>query len=161
MERLKMASRSSLPWPSCIILLVCTALQEPCSATGPAAVKKGDRFYLAIPVSYSLYKSDAAECGIPLEQVRCEGARDMTICKYSQDACAWAYVLDTASPEKVALKPTEKKCPGFSLAGEWAAVLLPTADECRKAVGAARDLTIEKVSGSYGTQMILRRKSAP
>ena len=129
------------------------------SAVGPGAVRKGERFYLSIAVDYWVYRADAKACGLPSDKVRCEGSEDRTICAYSQGACEWAYLADIATEEKVILFPSEKKCSGFTVAGEWSAVLFPSAEECRKADPAGRDLVIEKVLGYYGSKIIVRRKN--
>ena len=129
------------------------------SAASPGTVKKGERFYLSSPVSYWIYRADAQACGLPLDKVRCEGSKDLTICVYAQGACEWAYAADTATEEKVSLFSSEARCGGFTVAGEWSAVLFSSAEECRQAVPASGNLMIERVFGYYGSKMIVRRKS--
>jgi len=123
------------------------------------AVQKGERFYLSIPVSYFVYQADAKTCALPPDRVRCEGGGDVTICSYRETACGWTYIADVATAEKVLLYPSEKGCSGFTIAGDWSAVLFPSVEECRNATGTDQGLVIEKVYGTYGTRMIVRRKS--
>jgi hypothetical protein len=129
------------------------------SAAPPITVEKGERFYLSAPVSYWIYQADAKKCGLPLDKVKCQGDKDLTICAYSQGACEWAYVADIAADEKVTLYSSDANCGGFTLTGEWSALLFASAQECLKAVPASRDFMLEKVLGTYGTRMIVRRKS--
>jgi len=126
-------------------------------AVEPSAVKKGEPYYVSIPLSYWVYQSDAKACGLPADKVKCEGKEDRTVCFYSQNACERAYIADTATDEKIVMFPNEAKCAGFTLAGEWTIAVSPSAEECRKSITANGDLTVEKVYGYYGSKMILRR----
>jgi len=128
------------------------------TAVAPDAFKLGGRFFLSIPISYSVYKADARACALPSDKVRCEGSNDLTICAYSQRSCERAYLADLASEEKVTLFPSEAKCSGFTVAGEWSAVLFSSEEECRKAVPATREFVIEKVPGYYGSRIVVTRK---
>lgn len=129
-------------------------------APGAGVVRKGERYFLSIPLSYFVYRADAKACGLPLERVRCEGSGDTTICSYSQSACERAYVADTVTEEKVVLFPGEAKCSGFTIAGEWHSLLFSSFEECRKAIPASRDLILEKAPGYYGSRIVARRKSS-
>ncbi|HEV8338020.1 MAG TPA: hypothetical protein VGR67_16540 [Candidatus Polarisedimenticolia bacterium] len=146
-------------WGLALWLMIGVLFGSDASAVSPGAVKKGERFYLAAPVSYWVYRADAKACGLPMGQVRCEGSKDLTVCFYAQGACEWAYAADAAAEEKVVLFPGEASCGGFMVAGEWSAVLFASPEECRNAVPATRNLLIEKVFGYYGSRMIVRRKS--
>jgi len=128
-------------------------------SASPVTVEKGERYYLSVPVSYWIYQTDAKKCGLPLIKVKCQGDKDLTICAYSQGACESAYVADSATEEKVTLHSSDANCGGFTLTGEWSALLFPSAQECLKAVPASRDFMIEKVPGTYGSRMIVKRKS--
>ena len=139
-------------------LLMGALLSGNSRADGPGAVRKGERYYLSIPLSYSVYRADAKACGLPLDKVKCEGSKDLTICGYSQSACERAYVADIVTEEKVILFPSEAKCGGFTVAGVWSAVLFSTVEECQRAVPASRDLILEKVSGYYGSKIVVKRK---
>jgi hypothetical protein len=68
-------------------------------------------------------------------------------------------MADIATNEKVTLYSSDAICGGFTLTGEWSALLFASAQECLKAVPASRDLMLEKVLGTYGSRMIIRRKS--
>jgi hypothetical protein len=144
-------------------LLMGALLTGHVSAAGPDVVRKGERYYVSIPMAYSVYKADAKTCDLPLDKVRCErageDAADLTICAYSQGACERAYLADTVSEEKVVLFPSEAKCGGFTLSGEWPAVVFSSVEECRKAAPLSRALVLERVSGYYGSKIIVKRKN--
>ena len=129
------------------------------SAVGPEAVKKGQQFYLSIPLKYSVYKADAITCGLPPDKVRCGGSGDLIICAYAQSACERAYIADTATMEKIILFPSEKKCGGFTVAGEWGLVLYSSLEDCQKALRSTGDLVVDPVPGYYGSKMIVRRRT--
>jgi hypothetical protein len=59
----------------------------------------------------------------------------------------------------VTLYSSDASCGGFTLTGKWSALLFASAEECSKAVPASRDFMIEKVLGTYGSRMIVRRKT--
>lgn len=123
----------------------------------PPAVKKGEPYYVSIPLSYWVYQSDAKACGLPADRVKCEGNDDHTICFFSQNACERAYIAETATDEKISMFPSETKCAGITLAGEWGLVVSASAEECRSAISANGDIIVEKVFGYYGSKMIVRR----
>lgn len=125
-------------------------------AIEPEAVKKGERYYVSIPLSYWVYNADAKACGLSADRVKCEGSEDRTVCFFSQNACERSYIAESATNEKIILFPNDSKCAGFTLAGEWTSAVSVSAEECRKAIPASGDLTIEKVYGYYGSRMILR-----
>ena len=129
------------------------------SAVGPEAVKKGQQFYLSIPLKYSVYKADAITCGLPPDKVRCGGSGDLIICAYAQSACERAYIADTATMEKIVLFPSEKKCGGFTVAGEWGLVLYSSLEDCQKALRSTGDLVVDPVPGYYGSKMIVRHRT--
>jgi hypothetical protein len=140
-------------------LMTAMMLGSDASAASPITVEKGERYFLSAPVSYWIYQADAKKCGLPLDKVKCQGDKDLTNCAYSQGACEWAYVADNATDEKVTLYSSDANCGGFTLTGEWPALLFASAQECLKAVPASRDFMLEKVLGTYGSRMIVRRKS--
>ena len=128
------------------------------SAVGPETVKKGQMLYLSIPLRYSVYRADIATCGLPADRVRCEGSGELTICAFAQSACEGAYLADTTTVEKIILFPNEKKCGGFTVAGEWGLVLHTTLEDCQRALRSAGDVVVEAVPGYYGSKMIVRRR---
>ena len=151
-SRLDLASCRLATWLILGGLFGCDAL-----AVEPSAVTKGEPYYVAIPLSYWVYRSDAKACGLPADRVKCEGNEDRTICFYSQSACERAYVVETATDEKIIMFPNEARCAGIKLAGEWRFVVSASVEECRKAIAANGDFMVEKVYGYYGSRMIVRR----
>jgi hypothetical protein len=129
------------------------------SGVEPEAVKKGERYYLSIPLGYWVYRGEAKRCGLPSDRMRCDGSEETTICWYAQNACERAYLTDSAMVEKAAFSPGEPSCSGFTLAGEWPAVLFTSPEECRKAAVTPVDFEIEKAYGYYGSKLIVKRKS--
>src|SRR6185436_7798335 len=71
-------------------LMTAMWLGSDASAASPVRVEKGERYYLSTPVSYWIYQVDAKKCGLPLDKVKCQGDKELTICAYSQGACEWA-----------------------------------------------------------------------
>jgi len=140
-------------------LLLVALFASDVSAVGLEAVKKGQQLYLSIPLKYSVYKADAKTCGLPADKVRCEGSGGMTICAYAQGACERAYLADTATVEKIIMFPSEKKCGGFTVAGEWGLVLHSSPEDCQKAIRSAADLVVDAVPGYYGSKIIIRRRT--
>ena len=128
------------------------------SGVEPEAVRKGERYYLSIPLGYWVYRGEAKRCGLPLDKMRCEGSEEQTICWYAQSACDRSCMADSASAEKATLFPGETSCSGFTLGGEWPAVVFSSADECRKAA-LSRDFEVDKPYGYYGSKLIVKRKS--
>src|SRR5262245_15061461 len=129
------------------------------SGVEPAAVKKGERYYLSIPVGYWVYRGEATRCGLPSDRMRCDGSEVQTICWYAQNACERAFLADSATGEKAALSPGEPSCSGLTLAGEWPAVLFSSVEECRKAAALPGEFDIEKAYGYYGSRLVVKRKS--
>ena len=89
------------------------------SGVEPEAVKKGERYYLSIPLGYWVYRGEAKRCGLPLDKMRCDGSEEQTICWYAQSACDRSCMADSITVEKTTLFPGETNCSGFTLAGEW------------------------------------------
>ena len=129
------------------------------SAAGPETVKKGQPLYLSIPLKYSVYRADATTCGLPADKVRCEGGGELTICAYAQGACERAFLVETATMEKITLFPNEKKCGGFTVAGEWGLVLHASVEDCQNALRSAGGIVVDAVPGYYGSKIIVRRRT--
>lgn len=128
-------------------------------AAAPETVKKGQPLYLSIPLKYSVYRADATTCGLPADKVRCEGGGDLTICTYAQGACERAFLVETATVEKIMLFPSSKKCGGFTVAGEWGLVIHASVEDCQKALRSAGDIVVDAVPGYYGSKMVVRHRT--
>ncbi len=150
--RLSLASRRLALWLTLAGLFSCDvpAIESP-------AVKKGEPYYVSIPLSYWVYQSDAKACGLPADKVKCEGNEDRTICFYAQGACERTYIAEAATDEKIVMFPNDAKCAGFTITGEWSVTVFASVEECRKAISTNGGLTVEKIYGTYGSKMILRR----
>jgi hypothetical protein len=68
-------------------------------------------------------------------------------------------MADSASLEKATLFPGETSCSGFTLGGEWPAVVFSSAEECRKATALSREFDVDKPYGYYGSKLIVKRKN--